>query len=364
MANFDVAAMALKAVCPSNEILYDDKGLPSVMVRIPKMTYAELDLGSSTNVFPAFVVNGHEIDEIYISKYQNIVHNGRAYSLPGRDPGNTIYGADALAACTAKGDGWHLMTRMEWMAIALWCKKNGTMPKGNNNYGKDTGDSIYQAIPSCPRDASNRIQRVATGTGPLSWSHDGTPSGIWDLNGNVYEWVGGIRTVNGEIQILANNNAADKSNSQELNSDQWKAISGSSGLLITPNGSGTTSGSVKLRWDTNHWNLTTSNTADGTTTYQGCTLESVTYDNSVGAAAQLLLQALGLLKYDTGSGAYGGDYIYANSVEAERGFRCGGHWYGGAHAGVFCAGGDSSFFSLRSGGIGFRSAFVKLPTGT
>mgnify|MGYP001367595145 CR=1 FL=1 len=30
MANFDLAAMALKAVCPTNDILYDDKGLPSV----------------------------------------------------------------------------------------------------------------------------------------------------------------------------------------------------------------------------------------------------------------------------------------------------------------------------------------------
>ena len=33
MANFDLAAMALKAVCPTNDIRYDDKGLPSVKLK-------------------------------------------------------------------------------------------------------------------------------------------------------------------------------------------------------------------------------------------------------------------------------------------------------------------------------------------
>ena len=113
-ANFDLSALALKAVCPNNEILYDDKGLPSVMVKIPKMTYADLGLGASTATFPAFLVNGQEVDAIYISKYQNIVQNGRAYSLPGQDPKANINFDTALKACTDKGAGWHLMTAFEW----------------------------------------------------------------------------------------------------------------------------------------------------------------------------------------------------------------------------------------------------------
>ena len=54
-ANFDLSNLALKALAPNNEILYDDKGLPSIMVKIPKMTYAQLGLGSSTAVHPAFI---------------------------------------------------------------------------------------------------------------------------------------------------------------------------------------------------------------------------------------------------------------------------------------------------------------------
>ena len=359
-ANFDLSNLALKALAPNNELLYDDKGLPSVMVKVPKATYADLGLGSSTDIFPAFKVGNVTKDYIYASKYPNIVMNGRAYSLPGEDPGNTIYGADALAACTAKGRGWHLMTRMEWMALALWCKKNNSMPKGNNNYGKDTGDSIYQAIPSMPRDSSNRIQRVATGTGPLSWSHDGTPSGIWDLNGNVSEWVGGIRFVKGELQILPDNNAADSDISQALASDAWKAVDGTDGSLITPDGNGTTTNSLKLDWTGSIWKWITGTITDANKGSHGCTFESVDVESGLSAAAILLLQALGMYKYDTSAGAYLGDYFYHDNSQAERGLCCGGAWSGGAFAGVFYAHSYDSFFSNRNDSFGFRSAFVEL----
>ena len=82
MSNFDIANIALQSVCPNNEMLYDDKGMPSVMVKIPKCTWADLGIGTSTETFPAFIVNGVEKDFIFFSKYQNIVQNGRAYSLP------------------------------------------------------------------------------------------------------------------------------------------------------------------------------------------------------------------------------------------------------------------------------------------
>ena len=357
-ANFDLANLALKAVCPNNEILYDDKGLPSVMVKIPKMTYAQLGLGSSTATHPAFIINGSEVDAIYISKYQNIVQNGRAYSLPGQDPKASITFDSALAACTAKGAGWHLMTRAEWAMLALWCKNNGTMPKGNNNYGKDASESNYIAIPTT--QSSGQTNHVATGTGPLAWSHDGTPSGIWDLNGNVSEWVGGIRTVYGEIQILPNNNAADLDNPQTAASTLWKAINAADGTLITPQGDGRTSGSVKASWDGSKWTLTSNAPADDTT-YHGCTLESVVCDSTIGDAAKLLLQALGIFKYDATSGAYSGDYIYFDVTQAERSFFCGGNWSIGAYAGVFFLLGSyarSNSLAL----IGFRSAFVNLPT--
>lgn len=358
-ANFDLMGLALKCACPTNEIIYDDKGIPSVMVRLPKKTYAELGLGSSTAVHPAWIVNGVEVDEIYISKFQNIVHGGRAYSLPGQDPKVSINFDQAREACEAKGAGWHLMTAMEWGAIANMCKAAGQLPYGNNNYGKDTRETGYYASPSTARDGEGRIQRVGTGTGPLTWSHDRTPGGIWDLNGNVWEWQGGMRTVYGELQILANNNGADSSKSQGASSAQWMAINASSGALVTPNGSGTTSGTVKMDWVSNHCRYVTT-IATKEATGRSCTFESVD-QSGLGANAILLLQALGMLKYDSTAGAYDGDYFYFNNGEAERCFSRGGYWSSGAYAGVFYSYGTNPR-SYAYGYVGFRSAYIKLPS--
>ena len=359
-ANFDLSMLAFKAIAPNNEVLYDDVGLPSFMVRIPKMTYAELGIGESTDVFPAFIVNGQEVPEIYISKYQNCVYGGRAYSLPGRAPQTNITLDTAVSRCTTKGAGWHLMTRMEWALLAHWCKKNGTMPKGNNNYGKDVSENIYSAIP-CAFSEGQRT-KVLTGTGPVSWYHDGTLAGVWGLNGNVSEWVGGMRLVYGELQVLVNNNAADSSHPQTAASTEWKAINAATGAFVTPNGSGTTVDSVKLRWkDNNHFEWTADSTADGTDTYKSCAFESVAADTSIGDAAKLVLKALAVLKDDETAGAYLGDVMYANTSAEERSFCCGGYYSSGANAGVFSLDGYAAR-SISDAFIGFRSAFVQLPT--
>lgn len=357
-ANFDLSNLALQAVCPGNELIYDDKGYPSIMVKIPKMTYAQLGIGTSTKVHPAFIVNGTEVDAIYISKYQNIVQDGRAYSLPGRDPKHTVNFDTAKSYCDAKGAGWHLMTRAEWALIALWCMKNGFLPKGNNNYGKDHSETIYKAIPTFMD--GTKVGRVATGTGPLTWSHDGSPSGIWDLNGNVWEWVGGLRTVYGEVQVLANNNGADSSHSQAASSEEWMAIDATTGDFITPDGSGTTENSVKMDFISSKCVYSTTITVKADT-YRNCPFSNVACDSTISDDAKLVLYGLGLLPYETTASKYEGDYFYYNNGAAERSFRCGGYWNHGSNAGVFYLYGNNAR-SYSHGSLGFRSAFVELPT--
>lgn len=358
MPNFDLSALALAAVCPGNEILYDDKGMPSIMVKIPKQTYAQLGLGDSTATHPAFIVNGQEVDAIYISKYQNIVQNNRAYSLPAQDPKHTVTFDQSRTYCENKGDGWHLMTRAEWALLALWCKKNGFMPKGNNNYGKDASESNYKAIPTAYD--GGKIARVATGTGPLSWSHDNSPAGIWDLNGNVYEWVGGLRTVYGEIQVLANNNAADSAHSQSAASAEWMAIDATTGQFIAPNGTGTTANSIKADYISSKWTYST-NITNQVDNYQSCAFGSATCDATISDAAKLVLYGLALLPYESDASAYGGDHMYLNNGNAERSFLCGGFWGSGSGAGVFYLRGYGGRSNAGTN-LGFRSAFVKLPT--
>jgi len=355
MANFDLSNLALQAVCPGNEILYDDKGMPSIMVKVPKQTYAQLGMGESTAIHPAFIVNGSEVDAIWISKYPNIVKNGRAYSLPGQDPANTINFDSALAACTAKGSGWHMMTQMERGLLIQWCENNTFIPKGNNNFGKHVSESSYKAIPANIVDG--KTNRTLAGTGPLTWYHDNSPSGIEGLGGNVRDWVGGIRSFSGELQILANNNGADSAHSQLASSLVWKAIKGEDGTLIDPDDSGTTTGSVKMDLIASKLTYSTSIT-DAARGQHYCTFGSIVCDATIGDNAKLLLQSLGFLPYSV-DGLSKGYTCYFDNSTGERSFYCGGHCNSTSH-------GFSTFYGInsRTGAnayLGFRSAFVVLP---
>ena len=363
MANFDLTNLAVKTICPNNVVQIDETELPSVLVYIPSFKNSDVLTGGNDSTHPAFIVNGVQIPGFYYSKYQNCVHDGVAYSLPAEDPAANINFDNARARCEAKGNGWHLSTNAEWAAIALWCMKNGFLPYGNNNYGKDSRESNYKAIPSMARDGSNRIQRVATGTGPLTWSHDKTMAGIWDMNGNVWEWQGGIRLVWGELQILANNDAADPDNPQNATSTCWKAIKASDGTLVDPecstsDNSATLSGNtVRLDYVSSKWKYVTTITSSDNSA-RSCAFGDVTCADGISDAAKILLRALALLP-DSGTQAsdYEGDLMYWNNGVAERCVYRGGGWYHGAHAGVFFLRGDGDR-SYSGAGIGFRSAYI------
>lgn len=189
-------------------VLYDDTGAPSYMCVVPKFRYEDLGLDSvlGTGVATAFSVNGVEKSEIFIGQYQASVINGRAVSLPGRAPRAMISYTDAKASCVAKGPGWHLMTAHEWAAIALWCKVNRTIPRGNTDFGR-AHDATHETGHVVPLDGlpPGASTATATGSGPASWRHDGTIAGIADLVGNLFEWTDLLKTVMGQIYTTQDN---------------------------------------------------------------------------------------------------------------------------------------------------------------
>ena len=361
MANFDLTNLAVKMLCPNNVVQVDDTGLPSVLVYIPAFKNSDVLTGGNDSTHPAFIVNGVQIPGFYYSKYQNCTDAGVAYSLPGEDPQASIDFDSSRARCEAKGHGWHLSTNAEWAAIALWCKKNGFLPYGNNNYGKDTRESNYKAVPTY-KDGEGKTCRVATGTGPLSWSHDKTMAGIWDLNGNVWEWQGGIRMVWGELQILANNDAADPDNPQNETSTCWKAINAADGSLVEPENHTTdaaaklTGNTLRLDYANSVWTYGTSMT-NSKDESRSCSFGKVTCTAAVCDAAKVLLRSLALLPDEGAAEAdYEGDYMWWNNGVAERCVYRGGSWYSGASAGVFCLYGPARTYVAAH--IGFRSAFI------
>lgn len=347
----------LPNILPGNEIMYDQFGRPSIMVRIPKLSLRELGLDNSDCPHPAFIVNGKTVDSIYISKYLNTIIEGNATSLPGKDPASDLSFDDAVELCRRKGRGWHLMTRMEWGLLLRWCECNGFIPSGNVNYGKSEQDTIRKAIPTT-YGADGRVNHTATGSGPVSWFHDGTYAGIADLCGNLWEWSGGIRAVHGELQLFHDNNAADMEHLQSPDSNCWRAIDAASGRLVIPNGNGTTEGTIKM----DHVNgrliygkqITNSDRGK-----MGVAFGDILCTNDIGDNSRVLLAAVGMLP-----AAISGrndlcetHYCYSLNHLSEELFYSGGRY-------TFTKSQMASFHGRnrhdKSPSVGFRTAFIDL----
>ena len=326
-------------------IMYDAKGNPNYMVRIPKFNIQDVDATLGTGVHPAFIVNGVEKSEIWIGQHVGSLVNGVLCSLPGKDPANTFNFDSALNYCRNKGTGWHTMTTMEWNAIALWCKKNGFIPRGNTNYGRSS-DATYETGTRydgvAPGTASGTA-RTITGSGPSSWRHNNDFAGISDLVGNVWEWAPGFRLVAGELQVIANNDAAMSTIDLTATSASWKAIDGATGLLVAPGSANT----VKIA-------------ASGTANYtlvlaNGGQLQAMTNPGAVpvSAAALITLKLYGAYPVATD---LSGDGFWHNVADERVAVR-GGNWGAGALAGLFAVGvGDLRLGA--SAGFGARPAFI------
>lgn len=334
-----------------NTVLYTAKGQPCYMAVIPKFNLQDIDASLGTGTHPAFIVGGVEKSQLFIGQHIGVSRNGEMLSLPGVDPINSITHDAAVSLVRANGAGWHLMTNVEWAAIAQWCWKNGFQPRGNSAYGRSSDLTTEVGVRSDGLVVTGANQgsqsRTLTGSGPTSWRHNNTPFGIADLNGNVWEWSPGMRLNAGEIQIMADNNAAASTADFSAGSAEWKAIDGASGTLVAPG----TAGTVKYA-------SANSGTADFTLyrasggSFEG--MANSTGANPVSAAALQVLKRHGL--YPLASSGLGGDGFYLD-VTGERVPVRGGHWNYAAFAGVFAL----ILFYARSNsdaGIGARPAFV------
>ena len=349
MGNYDDFELAVATMSGGKNVVKYINGLPSVMVPVPKFKISDVISGASQNTHPGFIVNGVEKGTVYVSKFQNIVVGDRAYSLPGRDPKVNINFDQAVQYCRNNGRGWSLMPYSLWAAIALWCRKNGTMPHGNNNFGQDASYPQEKGIPIGAKTAEGEPQHIATGSGPATWYHNWMPDGIADLNGNVSEWCAGLRSVNGELQIIPYANVFDPDVSLASASTSWKGIA-ADGSLVDPGTSGDlhydfVSGKVQL-------STKTSSTADA---WDSCSYEQMTLAS--GLTAPEIAKALILYPDEPGKD-YASDYHgYNPNGECMSG--CGGNFGSTGDAGVF---GVRVVFTRGSldFSIGFRSAFADL----
>jgi hypothetical protein len=325
----------------SNTVLLDDVGMPSVMVRVDRMSLSSLIAGASDAAHPAFASGGKPLGSIYISKYQNIVCNGRAYSLPMQDPRTFNTFDEACGYCREKGRGWGITPFSLRAAVALWSRKNGTKPHGNNFSGTDYFNRDEAGIPTVDG-------RVATGSGPATWSHNGKPDGIYDMNGNLNEWDGGLRLMDGEIQIIPGADCILPQADLSEGSSQWRAIL-PDGSLAMPG----TPGTLCYGGQDDKILLTALASANKPGTFN-CAFQDIVADK--GLAVPEIIKAL-MLYPEARDGSYGAEWRWIKSM-GECLPLCGGAHRADDHAGIFFVGMTyprNHCYELA----GFRAAYVE-----
>ena len=233
-------------------VLVTPKGQLTYMNVINKFNMSSID-PSLTGTHPAFIVNGVEKEKLYIGTYPGTIKNGELLSLPNTDctVGQSL--ATLLNAVRSIGQGHHLMTAVEYGALAMQAALAGKEVQGNTYLGRSGLDASQYGRRVDGQSATAGINnstgvggnRILSGSGPVSFRHNNRYNGVSDLVGNSAEFCAGMRLVNSEFQIFTNNDAA-LFTADLLDGGAWKAIDGATGNLITPNGSGTTPGSVRI----------------------------------------------------------------------------------------------------------------------
>lgn len=331
---------------------------PSIVVVRPAQIREFYLPGAGEDIHPAFVAGGKTYPKYYMGKYPGpyVVSNGKTLilSLYGFDGmSNVLTGAyvqpnydNAVTYGQAGGNGCHAVTNAEWMEIAMSCFQDGFQPKGNNNRGKDyqdTNSPEYYGVPAYWY--INRIGRVLNGSGPISWMHDGSPWGVWGMNGNFFQWTTGFRHKAGEIQVIPNNDAALPETDHSATSEAWKAIL-ADGSLVAPGTEDT------LKYDaTSPISIVTEITTRG---------NADSYFGDVTGIAPNLAKLLGIAP--AGSvGDHGLDKTYLRIDEtgpySEIMARRGGNWNIGSLSGVFSMSLDRARWVLESSS-GARPAFL------
>ena len=306
--------------------IYDDAGIPSIMHRFRRMSNKEL-FGGSDKPHPAFIIGGEVYDEIYISVYPNMMIHGKPYSLPYADPATNFTADEFAEACFSKGEGWHPLTAAEWGLLANLSYANGTLPHGNTDGGHWDGDYKEHG------ESSGSSSRTLTGSGPKTWTHDHTPTGVHDLCGNVWETIRGLRIKNGMLMVAENNDAALPETDLTQCGDDWTPLTDDRGESVYVSASG---GKIAFTTDRNK--------AGG-------------YTGGEWGKVKTECKSEMLKEYALFAGEEKA-YCYIDATEGEYIPRRGGNWGDGANAGVFYLGLDNprsnSYWS-----VGGRSAFFK-----
>lgn len=353
-ANLGYRNAVEKASGGRNTMILDDQGNENIMVVVPRFncddinaavlaaTGVDMQLGVGTH--PAFRTNGVDRGEILVGKYLASSATGGCAVVGGVQPRTSVNYDTAKSLSANKGENWHMMSIHEWAAIALWSLANGTVPRGNTNYGRAHDmkhETALRADGGLPGDTSG-TGRSDTGSGPVTWAHDHGEFGVQDLAGNVWEWLDQMRLEDGRIITTLDNDPSIVEENWHRHTAYFDSTSSSQ------SGTGDVGSSILNSTITNRNGPVGNDAYDNPYVYDAL-FSTIAKDPSYApneALRRLLIESAG----DTG--LTGGLYVrnYGDRVP-----RRGGYWGDGSGAGLgaLILGGARSY---AGSSVGFRPA--------
>ncbi|ASV43933.1 hypothetical protein [Pseudoalteromonas phage KB12-38] len=202
-----------------NSVFWDNQGNPNVMVWINRFNCEDInqaildkwgvDCQLGTGTHPAFIKQGQEMRGFWYGKYQASESlTGGCSVVDGAAPLVNISFDDAKTLCKSKGENWHMASNSEWAAVAYLSLAHGQALRGNTDRGRahDAKNETGRRMDNLAPGDLGGEGFTGTGTGPNTWSHDGTAFGVFDLVGNVGEWVDQLKIQDGQIICPNENN--------------------------------------------------------------------------------------------------------------------------------------------------------------
>lgn len=245
-----------------NEVRFNKKGQPSIMVNFPCDEKARLDYlsGNGTyftvpsfgsgvahrNIHPAFIINDAPIKGFRLGKYKDVRVGSTNYHLslfglpPAWGSGGVTESYNGLAsACDTINAGTELpegdrvgnITYAIFRLLAQLSVTEGFHMRGADYYGYAHNATAEKGTP-CGYNYNGQYIHVLNGLGPNSWRHDGTPFGVYGIIGCTREICHGFELDAGKILIIPNNNAL-RATAAELgeSSASFKAIKNDGSLV-------------------------------------------------------------------------------------------------------------------------------------
>ncbi|EKO3727470.1 hypothetical protein P0F31_000992 [Vibrio metschnikovii] len=192
------------------ELIKDAFGNAHLFGIIPIQTYEQQGIPGCpfTGIIDAFRnADGTFWSEKRIAIHKSVNIGGKTVSQAGKAPYVNLNFDEFKAKAAELGAGFRLLdiydnALVNWIILGI-VARGGQAPRGNTGWGR-AHDAIHEMGMRVDGQVSNTRSgngATLTGSGPNSWSHDGTAHGFSDWVGSVWEWVDGLKMSGGEFVV-------------------------------------------------------------------------------------------------------------------------------------------------------------------